>query len=309
MSFDLKNPDAIYRRAMTTLFQDMIHNELEMYIDDVIIKSRKIFDNLDNLRKFFKRLRRYNLKLNLAKCAFGVPVGKLLRFTVRRNGIELDLSKIMAIQQLPPPKREKDVMSFLGRLNYISRFIAQTIHDETGTKEQAIYYLSKKFTPCEAKYTLIKFTCCALTWIDQKLRHYMSDIKGQALADHLAKNPVDGDYELLTTYFTAEEVLFDGEDIAESYPRFQNEFVDALATLSSMIQHPDKNYMDPIEVEIRDKYSYCFHVDEELDGKPWYHDIKRFLTTRECPENATNGQKKALRRLANNVFLNGEVLY
>nr|XP_016434519.1 PREDICTED: uncharacterized protein LOC107760913 [Nicotiana tabacum] len=45
-------------------------------------------------------------------------------------------------------------------------------------------------------------------------------------------------------------------------PRIQNEFVDALATLSSMIQHPDKNYIDPIEVEIRDQHAYCFHLDE-----------------------------------------------
>ncbi|XP_075098978.1 uncharacterized protein LOC142175872 [Nicotiana tabacum] len=52
-------------------------------------------------------------------------------------------------------------------------------------------------------------------------------------------------------------------------PRIQNEFADALATLSSMIQHPDKNYIDPIEVEIRDQHAYCFHVDEETDGKTW----------------------------------------
>ncbi|KAK4730137.1 hypothetical protein R3W88_023125 [Solanum pinnatisectum] len=50
--------------------------------------------------------------------------------------------------------------------------------------------------------------------------------------------------------------------------RAQNEFVDALATLSSMIQHPDKNYIDHIYIEIHDKHAYCFHVDEELDGKP-----------------------------------------
>ncbi|XP_075086266.1 uncharacterized protein LOC142168978 [Nicotiana tabacum] len=76
-----------------------------------------------------------------------------------------------------------------------------------------------------------------------------------------------------------------------------------------MIQHPDKNYIDPIEIEVRDQLAYCFHEDKELDGKLWYYNIKRFLETREYPENATNGQKGALRRLANHVFLNGEVLY
>ncbi|XP_019246437.1 PREDICTED: uncharacterized protein LOC109226088 [Nicotiana attenuata] len=92
-------------------------------------------------------------------------------------------------------------------------------------------------------------------------------------------------------------------------PRISNKFVDALATLSSMVQKIDKNYIDPIEVEIKDQHAYCFHVNEEPDGKPWYHDINNFLATQEYPENATNGQKQALRRLANHFFLNGEVLY
>ncbi|XP_016450669.1 uncharacterized protein LOC107775458 [Nicotiana tabacum] len=92
-------------------------------------------------------------------------------------------------------------------------------------------------------------------------------------------------------------------------PRIQNEFADALTTLSSMIQHLDKNYIDPIEVDIRDQHAYYFHVNEEPDGKPWYHDIRRFLATREYPKNATNSQKRALRRLGNHVFLNWEVLY
>nr|XP_009595143.1 uncharacterized protein LOC104091490 [Nicotiana tomentosiformis] len=92
-------------------------------------------------------------------------------------------------------------------------------------------------------------------------------------------------------------------------PKIHNEFADAPTTLSSMIQHPDKNYIDPIEVEIRDQPGYCFHVDEEPDGKPRYHNIKKFLATQNYPKNATNGQKRALRRLANHFFLNGKVLY
>ncbi|XP_070036460.1 uncharacterized protein [Nicotiana tomentosiformis] len=76
-----------------------------------------------------------------------------------------------------------------------------------------------------------------------------------------------------------------------------------------MIQYPDKNYIDPIEIEIRYQHAYCFYVVEEPDGKPWYHDIKRFLVTREYLENATNGQNRALKRLANHFLLNGEVLY
>ncbi|XP_049381359.1 uncharacterized protein LOC125845913 [Solanum stenotomum] len=62
-------------------------------------------------------------------------------------------------------------------------------------------------------------------------------------------------------------------------PRAQNEFADALATLASMIQHPDKNYIDPIKVNVQDQPSYCFHVDEEPDREPWYYGIKRYGRT------------------------------
>lgn len=125
MTFGLKNAGATYIRAMTTIFHDMIHKEIEVYVDDVIIKTRKSSDYLADL-KFFDKLWWYDLKLNPAKCAFSVPVGKLLDFIVSRKGIELGPSKIKAIQDLPPPRSRKDVISFLGRLNYISRFIAQS---------------------------------------------------------------------------------------------------------------------------------------------------------------------------------------
>ncbi|XP_047251371.1 uncharacterized protein LOC124886589 [Capsicum annuum] len=92
-------------------------------------------------------------------------------------------------------------------------------------------------------------------------------------------------------------------------PQIQNEFVDALETLSSMIQHPDKNYIDPIKVEIQDQQAYYFHVDEEPDGKPWYYDIKRLLGAGGYPEGTIGKQKRTLRRMANQFFLNWEILY
>ncbi|KAF3647316.1 hypothetical protein FXO38_17099 [Capsicum annuum] len=119
--FDLKNTGVTYMRAMTTMFHDMMHKEIYVYVDDVIIKSKGRAGHVKDLRKFFERLRRYNIKLNPAKCVFGVPSGKLLGFMVSRQGIELDPSKIKAIQDFPSPKNRTKVMRFLGRLNYISR--------------------------------------------------------------------------------------------------------------------------------------------------------------------------------------------
>ncbi|XP_070038269.1 uncharacterized mitochondrial protein AtMg00860-like [Nicotiana tomentosiformis] len=73
----------------------------------------------------FQPASKIQFEANPAKCAFGVPAGKLLGFIVSRRGIELDSSKIKAIQDLPPPKEKKYMMSFLGHLNYISLFIVQ----------------------------------------------------------------------------------------------------------------------------------------------------------------------------------------
>ncbi|XP_070007700.1 uncharacterized protein [Nicotiana sylvestris] len=82
MPFGLKNVGATYMRAMTAIFHDMMHQEIEVYVDDVIIKSRMQNDHVRDLRKFFEHLCKYDFKLNPAKCAFGVPYGNLLGFIV-----------------------------------------------------------------------------------------------------------------------------------------------------------------------------------------------------------------------------------
>ena len=124
MPFDLKNAGATYQRAMVALFHDMMHKEIEVYVDDMIAKSKKGEDHVKVLRKLFERLRKYELKLNPAKCSFGVKFEKLLGFMVSNRGIEVDHDKVRAIQSIPSPKTEKEVRGFLGRLNYIARFIA-----------------------------------------------------------------------------------------------------------------------------------------------------------------------------------------
>src|SRR4051812_8053082 len=238
MPFGLKNAGATYHRAMTTPFHDMMHKEIEVYVDDMIAKSQLEEWHMEDLLKLFQRLRKYRLRLNPNKCTFGVRSGKLLGFVVSQRGIEVDPDKVKAIQEMPAPKTEKQVRGFLGRLNYISRFISNMTatcepifkllkknqgcvwnedcqeafdnikeylleppillppvegrplimyltvlensmgcvlgqHDESGRKEYAIYYLSKKFTECETRYSLLEKTCCALVWAARRLRQYM----------------------------------------------------------------------------------------------------------------------------------------
>ena len=125
MLFELKNAGATYQREMVTLLHDMMHREVEVYVDDMIAKSKEGEDHLRVLQKLFYRLRKFQLKLNPEKCTFGVTSGKLLGFVVSRRGIEVDPDKVKAIINLPPPRTVKEVRGILGRLNYIARFISQ----------------------------------------------------------------------------------------------------------------------------------------------------------------------------------------
>jgi hypothetical protein len=77
------------------------------------------------LRKFFERIKKYKLRFNPNKCTFGVNVGKLLGHMLNSRGIKVDSIKIKAILEMPSPKTEKEIRGFLGRLQYISRFIAR----------------------------------------------------------------------------------------------------------------------------------------------------------------------------------------
>ena len=103
----------------------MIHRDVEVYVDDMIVKSRDKAYHLAALKIFFERIRQFRLRLNPKKCTFEVTSGKLLGCMVSEQGIEVDLDKIRAILDMPVPRTEREVRGFLGRLQYISRFIAR----------------------------------------------------------------------------------------------------------------------------------------------------------------------------------------
>uniref|UniRef100_A0A2N9HXB3 Uncharacterized protein n=1 Tax=Fagus sylvatica TaxID=28930 RepID=A0A2N9HXB3_FAGSY len=123
MPFGLKNAGATYQRTMTAMFHDMVHKEIEDYVDDIVVKSKKREDHLRVLRKVFDRCRLYKLKMNPLKCAFGVSAGKFLGFLVHNRGIDVDPAKASAIATMKAPTSHKELKSFLGRLSYIRRFI------------------------------------------------------------------------------------------------------------------------------------------------------------------------------------------
>ena len=124
MTFGLKNAGATYQRAMNLIFHDLLGVVVEIYIDDIVVKSDSVDHHLANLRLAFERMRRYGLKMNPLKCAFGVSAGKFLGFIVHERGIEIDPSKIEAIKKIEAPQCKRDMQKFLGKVNYLRRFIS-----------------------------------------------------------------------------------------------------------------------------------------------------------------------------------------
>ncbi|XP_038999487.1 uncharacterized protein LOC120125050, partial [Hibiscus syriacus] len=530
MPFGLKNAGATYQRAMVTLFHDMMHKEIEVYVDDMIVKAKTEEEHVENLRKLFQRLKKCQLKLNPNKCTFGVTSGKLLGFVVSRKGIEIDPDKVKAIQDLPAPRTQKEVRGFLGRLNYIARFISQLTercdpifrllrkndsgewsedcreafeavkrylsntpilappipgkplilylsvydnsmgcvlgqHDQTEKRERAIYYLSKKFTECEARYSPIEKLCCALVWATRRLRQYMlyhttwliskldplkylmgvpalsgrlarwqillsefdiqyvsqKAVKGSAIAEFIASRASE-EYEQLNFDFPDEDLMaiseeetialagkywkmnFDGasnalghgigailvspseehypftsrlnfdctnnmaeyeacvmglraaielkakmlkvygdsalviyqlrgewetkdpklveyrklvlglieefEEVTFNYlPREENQMADALATLAAAFKMNEHSNMMPIEMKAYEYPAHCFDIEEEDDEGPWYYDILQYIRYQSYPEQATENDKRTIRRMAAGYVLNGEILY
>ena len=108
---------------MTAIFYDMMHQELEDYVDNIVVKSKKWEEHVQVLRKVFERCRAFKLRMNPLKCAFGVSSGKFLGFLIHSRGIDVDPAKATTITTMKSPAIVKELKSFLGNVSYIWRFI------------------------------------------------------------------------------------------------------------------------------------------------------------------------------------------
>ncbi|XP_008223134.1 PREDICTED: uncharacterized protein LOC103322954 [Prunus mume] len=126
MPFGLRNAGATYQRAMNSVFHDMIGHSLEVYIDDVVIKSPEEGNHMTNLKRAFLRMRQHKLKMNPKKCVFGVQAGNFLGFLVHQRGIEIDKNKARSIIEALPPRNKKELQSLLGKINFLRRFISNS---------------------------------------------------------------------------------------------------------------------------------------------------------------------------------------
>ncbi|PKI77624.1 hypothetical protein CRG98_001962, partial [Punica granatum] len=292
---------------MVTLFHDMMHKEVEIYVDDMIAKSKEGEDHLFNLKRLFDRLKEYKLRLNSAKCTFGARSGKLLGFVVSERGIKVDLDKVKAIKELPPSSTVREYT-----LYHTIRLLSKA--DPPG------YLLDNP----SSMRNIAKWRC-QLTEYDIE---YVSctAVKGQAIADHLAEFPINDDTPI-NADFPNEGILqvddekdeptwkmyFDGavnsvgsgvgavliSPDGRHYPvaskvdfsctnnvaeyeacilglqvaiDFKNQFADALATLASMASITKGNIIEPLDIEVAKGPAYCDAI-EATDAKPRCIDV------------------------------------
>lgn len=173
MPFGLKNAKATYQRLVTKMFRHLIGKTVEVYIDDMVVKTQEPGGHLKDLKAVFDILRTYRLRLNASKCAFGVGSGKFLRYLVTRRGIEASLDQIKAILELKSPTSTKQVQVLTGRAVALNRFI------------------SRSSDKCKPFFSLVKKAIDFLWTKDYEAA--LADLKKYLTTPPVLSNPIPGE--------------------------------------------------------------------------------------------------------------------
>ncbi|KAL2226693.1 UNVERIFIED_CONTAM: Retrovirus-related Pol polyprotein from transposon opus [Sesamum indicum] len=209
MSFGLKNAGATYQRLVNKMFGDLLGKTMEVYVDDMLVKSRRSQDHLEDLAQAFSIMRSYGMKLNADKCTFGVGGGKFLGFISRSADRSLPFFKIFrksknfawteecekALQELKEyltkphllanPKEGETLFLYLGiSENAVSSVL---VREEAGN-QNPIYYVSKMLQGTESKYSEIEKLALALVVTARKLRAYFQSHKVVVLTNYPLKH-------------------------------------------------------------------------------------------------------------------------
>jgi hypothetical protein len=139
MAFRLKNGGATYQKCVHTILESQIGRNIEAYIDDIVVNSRKRGDQLSDLEETFGNLQKFRMMLNPKKCVFGVSSGKLLGYMVSSRGIDANPKKVEAIDKLQPPRTRKEIQKLASMMAALSRFISKL-----GERGMPFYKLMRK---------------------------------------------------------------------------------------------------------------------------------------------------------------------
>ena len=161
MSFGLKNTGSTYQRMMTRMLEPQLGKSIEIYVDDMVVKSKVVSEHLGDLDSTFNVLRKYRLHLNASKCSFGMGSGKFLGYMVTHRGIKVNPDQIKVINDLKPPQNAKDVQKLTGMIATLNRFISRSTN-----KCQPFYLLINKWKGFEWSED------CVMAF--QQLKEYLS---------------------------------------------------------------------------------------------------------------------------------------
>ena len=125
MPFGLKNVGVTYQRLVNQMFSKQIWRNMEVYVNDMLVKSREAKTHLANLQEAFDTLRRYRMKLNPVKCLFGISSGKFLGIMVSQRGIKANPEKVKAILDMVSPKTVKEVQRLAGQVVALNMFLSK----------------------------------------------------------------------------------------------------------------------------------------------------------------------------------------
>ena len=125
MLFNLKNVEATYQTLVTKMFRPLLGKTIEVYIDDMLVKSKESSDHAEHLQGAFELLRAYGMKLNPSKCTFGISMGRFLGFMVTQRGIEANPAQLKSILESLALASRKWVQQLTGRLAALGRFISR----------------------------------------------------------------------------------------------------------------------------------------------------------------------------------------
>ena len=126
MPFGLKNVGSTYQRMMTKMFEAQMGKNIEVYIDDMMVKSKMVSEHIGDLTNIFKILRGHKLRLNASKCFFGVGSGKFLGYMVTHWRIEVNPNQVKVINNLQPPRNPKEIQRLTRMTAALNRFISRS---------------------------------------------------------------------------------------------------------------------------------------------------------------------------------------
>jgi len=126
MLFGLKNAGSTYQMMMTRMFESWLGKNIEVYIDDMVVKSKAMSEHMGDLEDIFEILKKHKLRLNTSKCFFGVGSGKFLGYMITHRGIEVNPDQIKAINSLQSPRNPKKVQKLIGLIAALNRFISRS---------------------------------------------------------------------------------------------------------------------------------------------------------------------------------------